>query len=57
MKSRVHTSRQDRELTVDGLDKHHHEGITLKLRAYASTVKTAAKALTAKHLPGKRARM
>jgi len=57
MKSRVHTSRQDRDLTVDGLDKHHHEALTLKVKSYAATVKTAANALTAKHLPGKGGRV
>lgn len=48
MKGRVHTSRKDRDLTVDGLDKHHHEGTTLKVRAKTSNAKTAASAKTAK---------
>ncbi len=49
MKSRIHTSRKDRDLTVDGLDKHHHEGTALKVteqtaRARHSHLAKAAKA-------------
>ena len=33
MQSRVHASRKERDLTVDGLDKHHHEGTVLKFAA------------------------
>lgn len=48
MKSRVHTSRKERDLTVDGLDKHHHEGTALKVteqtaRARRSHLAKAAK--------------
>jgi hypothetical protein len=39
MKNRVHTSREDRDLTDDGLDKHHHEGTTLKVIEKAARVK------------------
>jgi hypothetical protein len=44
MKGRVHTSRKDRDLTVDGLDKHHHEATTLKVRARTLATKTSADA-------------
>ena len=44
----VHTSRKDRDLTVDGLDKHHHEGTTLRVLAEGATVKAAASATRAK---------
>jgi len=50
MKSRVHTSRKDRDLTADGLDKHHHEATTLRAIAKSTRTKTAASAKTAKHL-------
>lgn len=46
-KTRVHTSRKERDLTVDGLDKHHHEATSLKARAKSTKVKTAAAAKTA----------
>jgi hypothetical protein len=49
MQSRVHTSRKDRDLTVDGLDKHHHEGTLLKFVAKSAKVKTMAAAKVAKH--------
>jgi len=39
MKKRVHTSREDRDLTVDGLDKHHHEANAVKALQKAATVK------------------
>ena len=48
MKGRVHTSRKDRDLTVDGLDKHHHEATTLKVRTRIATTKTASAAKSAK---------
>jgi len=48
MKSRVHSSRKDRDLTLDGLDKHHHEGTTLKVMAKTARIKTAAAAKSAK---------
>lgn len=50
MKSRVHTSRKDRDLTVDGLDKHHHEAKTSKAIAKAGRTKIAETAKTAKRL-------
>lgn len=49
MKSRVHTSRRERDLTADGLDKHHHESVALKSRARSSRAKVAAGARAAKH--------
>jgi hypothetical protein len=49
MQTRVHTSRKDRDLTVDGLDKHHHEGTTLRVLAEGATVKAAASATRAKN--------
>ena len=48
MKNRVHTSRKDRDLTVDGLDKHHHEGTALKVLAKSVKTKTVRAAITAK---------
>jgi hypothetical protein len=42
MKNRVHTSRQNRDLTADGLDKYHHEAKTLKVLAKAAKVKAVA---------------
>lgn len=42
MKNRVHTSRKDRDLTADGLDKHHHEANTLKVLAKVAKVKAVA---------------
>ena len=48
MKGRVHTSRKDRDLTVDGLDKHHHEATTLKVRARVAATKTASAAKSVK---------
>lgn len=50
MKGRVHTSRKDRDLTGDGLDKHHHEAASLKAIAKAARTKTAVSAKTAKRL-------
>jgi hypothetical protein len=49
MKRRLHTSRKDRDLTVDGLDKHHHESVANKAREKSSRVKIAAGARAAKH--------
>ena len=48
MKNRVHTSRAERDLIVTGLDKHHHEGTTLKVLAKSATVKRAEVARSAK---------
>jgi hypothetical protein len=48
MKSRVHTSRKERDLTVDGLDKHHHESNAIKAREKSSRVQIAAGARAAK---------
>ncbi len=42
MKNRVHTSRLNRDLTADGLDKHHHETKTLKVLAKVAKVKAVA---------------
>ena len=50
MKSRVHTSRKDRELTGDGLDKHHHEATTLKVRSKTIAIRTSAKAKEVKKM-------
>jgi hypothetical protein len=49
MKSRVQTSRRERDLTVDGLDKHHHESVAIKAREKSSRSKIATGAKTAKH--------
>lgn len=48
MKQRIHTSRKNRDLTADGLDKHHHEARTLRAIAGRGRVKTSAKAASAK---------
>ena len=48
MKTRVHTTRTDRDLTADGLDKHHHEAKTLKVLAKSAKVRTATKAAEAR---------
>jgi hypothetical protein len=42
MKNRVHTSRQKRNLSADGLDKHHHEAKTLKVLAKVAKAKAVA---------------
>ena len=42
MQQRVHTSRKNRDLTTDGLDKQHHEPKTLKVLARTASVKLAA---------------
>ncbi|MFZ0615139.1 MAG: hypothetical protein WAN16_01635 [Chthoniobacterales bacterium] len=49
MKSRLHTSRKERGLTADGLDKHHHESTAIKAREKSSRVQIAAGARAAKH--------
>ncbi len=48
MKNRVHASRLNRDLTADGLDKHHHEAKTLKVLAKVTSTKTASGARRAK---------
>jgi hypothetical protein len=48
MTSRVHTARADRDLTADGLDKHHHEAKTIKALAKSGKTKTIAQAKAAK---------
>jgi hypothetical protein len=48
MKDRVHTSRTDRDLTADGLDKHHHEAKALKAVAKSAKTKTVSAARRAK---------
>lgn len=61
MKTRAHTSRKERDLTVDGLEKHHNEATTLKARAKSTkakivaVAKTATKAKASKAVPEKRA--
>jgi hypothetical protein len=42
MKSRVHTSRADRNLTGDGLSKVHNEGVAMKVRAKVTQVKSGS---------------
>ena len=56
MKTRVHTSRKERDLTVDGLDKHHHEANTLKAMAKTSKVKVVAAARSARTVSSARGR-
>lgn len=56
MKSRVHATRKERELTTDGLDKHHHEGKSLKTLAKSSKVKVAAAARSTRSLSSARGR-
>jgi len=56
MKSRVHTSRQERDLTLDGLDKHHHEGHTQKALAKSSEAKVVLAAKSARKTPSARGR-
>lgn len=56
MRSRVHTSRKERDLTVDGLDKHHHEGNTLKALAKSSKVKVVNAARSARTVSSARGR-
>lgn len=48
MKSRVHTTRKERDLTADGLDKHHHEDRSLKAKAKSAKTKTISEAASAK---------
>ena len=48
MKSRVHTSRKERDLTVAGLDKHHHEGTLLKVTELTARAKRSHLAKAAK---------
>lgn len=48
MKTRVHTSREARDMTLDGLDKHHHEDQALRAFAKAAKTKTANSAHLAK---------
>ena len=54
MTNRVHTSRVDRDLTVDGLSKLHNEGLTLKVAAKTAKVKHEVAALAAKKVPANR---
>ena len=54
MKQRIHTSRADRDLTVDGLSKLHNEGVTLKVEAKTAKVKHRAEALASKKPPANR---
>jgi hypothetical protein len=48
MNERVHTSRENRDLTVDGLSKHHNEPMAMKAKAAAKTVKITENASVAK---------
>jgi len=48
MKERVHSSREDRDLTVDGLSKHHNEPMAMKAKAAAKNVKITENASVAK---------
>ena len=48
MKSRVHTSRQERDQTGDGVSKNHNEATTMKARTVAETAKVSEGALDAK---------
>jgi len=52
MKSRIHTSRKERDLTVDGLDKHHHEGTVLKVTEKTARAKRSRLAKIAKQNQG-----
>jgi hypothetical protein len=45
MQQRVHTSRKNRDLTTDGLDKHHHEATALKVRAKKQAIQTSVTAM------------
>lgn len=56
LKSRVHTSRQERDLTLDGLDKHHHEGHTQKALAKSSKARVVVAAKSARKTPSARGR-
>jgi len=56
MKTRVHTSRKERNLTVDGLDKHHHEGHALKVLAKSSKVRVVAAARNTRTVSSARGR-
>lgn len=48
MKNRVHTSREDRDLTGDGLGKHHNEATAMRARTAAETVRVSVLASDAK---------
>ena len=47
MKNRVHTSREDRDLTSDGVSKHHNEATAMKASAVAKTAKVSEAASVA----------
>jgi len=53
MKNRVHTSREDRDLTGDGISKHHNEATGRNARTAAETVRVSTAASDAKHANGK----
>ena len=55
MKERVHTTRADRDLTADGLDKHHHEAKALKSLHRATSVREITAARDATHVMANRA--
>jgi len=48
MKERVHTARKDRDLTIDGMSKHHNEPVIMQVRAAAESVKITEMAAIAK---------
>jgi hypothetical protein len=48
MIGRVHTSRQERDLTGDGVSIHHNEATAMKARADAATAKVSEGASVAK---------
>lgn len=50
MKTRVHLSRADRDMTTDGLRTHHNEGAILKVAASSAKVKRTATAVAAKKI-------
>jgi len=48
MTSRIHTPRKERDLSVDGLDKHHHEATALKVNEQTAQTKRSHLAKVAK---------
>ena len=48
MKNRIHTSRNDRDLTGDGLSTHHNEPAAMKAKATADKARTIASAASTK---------
>ena len=56
MKTRVHTSRENRNLTGDGVAKVHNEGLALKVAAKTTKAKSTATAAVTKKTPTNRTR-